>query len=149
MTEEGLTLSIEREFDSPIKSVWDAWTDQETVNRWSCPSPGKIVAGTAKLEVGGTLSILMEFPEGGQHHMSGAYRKIEPPGKLVFTHFWMRGDGSTSKETVITVRLEERGGNGTKMTFTQEGLPDRESFDGHKDGWESCFDKLRDLLAGK
>ena len=52
-------------------------------------------------------------------------------------------DGVTSR---ITYEFEADGA-GTLMTFTQEGLPDRDEADSHKQGWSQALDKLDAILG--
>jgi uncharacterized protein YndB with AHSA1/START domain len=54
----GRTVSLEREFDSPIEAVWDAVTNPDRISRWFLPISGDYrVGGTYQLagNAGGTI----------------------------------------------------------------------------------------------
>lgn len=65
--------------------------------------------------------------------------------RLVFTHAWLDSDGQPGHETVITVTFADRNGK-TAMTFRQEVFESVAERDGHRGGWNECFDRLRDEL---
>jgi uncharacterized protein YndB with AHSA1/START domain len=88
----------------------------------------------------------MRSPEGADLWLSGVYREIVEPERIVFTHTWLDDDGKPGHETLITISFAERRGK-TEMTFRQAVFESVESRDGHRGGWNECFDKLAEYVA--
>jgi uncharacterized protein YndB with AHSA1/START domain len=83
----------------------------------------------------------------------GVVKEIRPPELLVYTFAWEERSSaglpeSPYKENLITVRFEERGRQ-TVMHFTQAPFATEGERDGHSGGWNSAFDRLAELIAGK
>lgn len=77
--------------------------------------------------------------------MSGVYREIVPPSRLVFTWGWETG-GPRGHETVVTIELFEVA-DGTRLELYQEVFESAESRSRHEHGWGSCLDSLEEALA--
>ena len=140
------TLVLTRIFDAPRQLVFEAWTKQEHLDRWSCPGGFRMERSHGELRPGGAWGIHMIAPDGEKHEATGVYREIAPNELLVMTHGWLEDDGSRPWETIVTVRFADEGGK-TRMTFEQSIFKSVESRDGHNGGWSQCFDKLGELLA--
>lgn len=139
------TLILSRCFDAPRERVFDAWVTKVWCD-WMGPRDFRCEAVEIDAWPGGRYQVRMRRPDGSAVKISGIYREISRPEKLVFT--WM-GDYHTH-ETLITVRFVADG-SGTMMTLTQEGFATLQDRDGHKEGWSGengCFDKLEKYLAG-
>jgi uncharacterized protein YndB with AHSA1/START domain len=138
----ALELVITRTFDAPRALVFACWTEQEHQARWMAPGRFTSLGGEADFRVGGRWRAGMLSPEGKELWVGGVYREIAPPELLVFTHRW---EEAIAVETVVTVRLTERGGK-TEMQFHQTGFRSVETRDGHRGGWSEAFDNLAEHL---
>ena len=76
--------------------------------------------------------------------VSGIYREIEAPSRLVFTWAWHEGD-KRGHETIVTVALKPHGA-GTELTLTQSRFESAVARDMHAQGWSSSFDCLAEYL---
>ena len=141
-----LELTIRRTFDAPRALVFRAWTEPQHLAQWSCPRGFTMIENRGELRVGGAFFACMRSPEGEDHRMSGVYREIVPPERLVFRHTWLDEKGTPGPETLVTVTLAERNGR-TEMTFHQGIFESVASRDGHEGGWSSCFELLAELLV--
>jgi uncharacterized protein YndB with AHSA1/START domain len=109
----ALTFPSDREivftrvFDAPCVLVWKAWTQPEHVMRWYGCSSMTLAVCEIDLRVGGAYRFVMRGPDGTDWPMSGIYREIMPPNRLVYTE---RFNDDPNKEALITFTLEERGG---------------------------------------
>jgi len=100
------------------------------------------------LRVGGRYRIA--FQASGSENVnvvSGVYREIVPPKKLVFTWKWespheFHFDGH---ETKVTVEFRETEG-GTELTMTHAGIPTQRMFEMHDQGWTGCLGRLEESL---
>ena len=144
------TLVITRVFDAPVGLVWQAWTQDEHLRRWSAPRGYAITQSEGDFRVGGAWRCCMRDPEGGEHWLGGTYREIVENKLLVMTHAWDDESGRPGPETIVTVRFEELGkglGAKTKVTLRQTGFDSIQSRDGHAGGWGECLDLLAGHLA--
>ena len=148
-TAESLELVIDRTFNAPRELVWKAWTDPEMLSVWSAPRGFTIPRSEGSLRVNGPWRATMVKPDGQRLNLGGKYLEIKAPEHLVFTHVWMdENDNPMPPETVVTVRLTERG-NRTEMNFRQTGFDSAGSREGHSEGWTECFEKLDEMLPLK
>ena len=141
-----LQLRLERVIRADRERVFAAWTQPEQMRAWSAPE-GMTIAegGELDLRVGGRWSVVMLEPNGTRHAAFGTYREVTPPTRLVYTHAWREGSG-TSPETTVTLEFHEVPG-GTRVVLTQEGFGTKESRDGHAKGWSSTLDNLEKFMA--
>lgn len=108
-------IVMTRVFDAPRRLVFDAFTKPELLKRWLTGPPGwTMPVCEIDLRVGGTLRYLWRGPAGEEMGMSGVFREITPPDRIVgtekFDQSWYPG------EAVGTIVLTEQGG---KTTLTQ------------------------------
>ena len=95
---------------------------------------------------GGAWSTVMANDEGMRLTVSGVYREITPPERLVMTWGWHQEDGSRGHEPEIEVTLEDAP-EGTRMRLVQSVFTSLEDRDNHNQGWQSTFKKLDLVFA--
>jgi len=107
-----------RVFGAPREWVFEAWTKPEIVKHWHYgPDDFPLTRCEIDLRVGGVLRIEWAHRDGHRMGLSGVYRQIAPPGRLVFTETW--DDDWTGGEAVVTITFSESAG---KTTLTQTVL---------------------------
>lgn len=129
-------LEISRRFDAPPALVFKMWTSKEHLVRWWGPKDFTATSEKLEFREGGAYRHIIHGPDGTSNGMSGVYREIVEPEKIVFTFAW---DGWP--ETLITVNIQPDG-NGTRLTFRQEPFADAATRDSHEGGWGECLDRL-------
>jgi len=139
------TLTIERVFKASPEKVFKAWTDPAILVKWWGPEGFETPECEMDVRAGGSWRTTMVSPKGDGHTVSGTYREISPPTRLVMTWGWEQ-DGERGHETVIEVTFEPAG-SGTKMRLVQSVFESQNSRDMHSQGWNSTFDDLERLLA--
>ena len=149
----ALTMPSDRElvftrvFNSPRQRVFDAWTKPEHLVRWyGCHSSSLIVC-EVDLRVGGSYCFVARMSDGTEHALSGVYRDIVPPERLVFTQ---RFNDDADKEALVALLLEERNGKTTMtMTALYRSAEDRQAVldIGVAKGTTETFERLDALLA--
>ncbi len=151
-TESQTSLQIKRTYKATREQVFRAWTNPEALKKWFGPSDDfKTPVAEVDLKVGGTYRLQMIAPNGESHGVGGVYREINSPEKLVFTWMWEEGvscDGGPPEppvETLVTVEFFECGEE-TEIVLTHERLPNVESRDKHKEGWDGCLARLEQGL---
>jgi len=80
----------------------------------------------------------MHSPTGTHHTVSGIYRTIDPPRRLVFTWGWDDDNGARGHETEVTVTFDPAPG-GTRLVLVQQVFADKDSRGRHEHGWSSSF----------
>ena len=149
--------------DAKPACVFKAWTDPKQLAQWWGPT---VFTNKCEIDlrVGGTFKITMYSPEGREYPMSGVYREIAEPHKLVWLQScdehpddWHemvnqhrpQGAGKL-KEMLVTITFEKYDGK-TKLTITMhfESATDRDALVkiGMHDGWSQSLDKLQELMA--
>ena len=144
-TEHRFRMTLERTIRAPRERVFEAWTTESGLARWSAPEGAEVAEAEVDLRVGGRWRILMRAADGSAAWEAvGVYREITPPGRLVYTHSWATDE--TPVETLVTVELHEAG-EATRVVMLHEGFLTEQARDGHREGWSSCLDRLETMFA--
>ena len=164
MTAEPLFV-ISRTFDAPRTLVWEAWTDSAHMAQWW--GPRAFTNPTCELDVrpGGAYKIVMRGPDGTEYPITGVYREVVKPERLVMTmdcsghpaawHDMVKPDRRNDEtnpagELLTTVTFEELDGQ-TKLTvqtrFGSVAIRDAMLKMGMTEGWSQSLDRLTELLA--
>lgn len=142
----GEILTLNRTFDAPRERVFDAFTRKEALEAWFGPEGFTVPSCALDPRPGGRYRIEMHGPQGGVHIVTGVYREVSPPERLVFTWAWLEG-ASSGPETLVTLTFAARNGR-TEMTLVQTGFPTVSMRDAHEGGWSSSLADLDRALAG-
>jgi uncharacterized glyoxalase superfamily protein PhnB/uncharacterized protein YndB with AHSA1/START domain len=141
-TPSDVELVATRVVDAPRDVVWEMWTSPTHVPHWMLgPDGWTMPVCEIDLRPGGGWHYVWRQPDGTSMEMSGGYREVARPERLVSTERW----GGDWPETVNTLVLTEHEGK-TTMTCTVR-YPSREAREraigtGMKDGWAQSYDKL-------
>lgn len=138
-------LRLERLIAAPPDTVFAYWTDPALIVTWWGPEGFDIPAHAIEVRPGGEWRTTMRSPAGKLMTVSGVYRLIDKPHRLVFTWAWDDEHGVRGHETEVTVTFVPVPG-GTRLTLTQQEFATVESRDGHTKGWASTFDCLVKVL---
>jgi uncharacterized protein YndB with AHSA1/START domain len=145
-TPSELEIVMTRVVDAPPALVFEAWTSPEHLPNWMTgPEGWTMPVCEVDLRPGGAWRFVWRRDDGSEMEMSGLYREIAPPERLVSTESW----GGDWPETVNTVVLTEENG---RTTITQTvSYPSLEARDaalqtGMKEGVSISFDRLADYL---
>ena len=139
-------LIIERTIAAPPEQVFDAWVNPDLLVQWWGPEGMHIPKHKIDLKEGGRWETTMRNADGGEREVSGVYKVIERPNRLVFTWAWTQEDGAPGEETEITVTFAAVEG-GTMMTLDQRAFAEVSNRDNHGMGWQSSFNCLDQLFA--
>jgi len=81
---EKHTVFVNREFDAEQPLVWDAFTNQEILDKWWAPQPYKSKTKYMDFKVGGRRFYAMVSPEGDEHWSIQDYTSISPKTNFKF-----------------------------------------------------------------
>jgi uncharacterized protein YndB with AHSA1/START domain len=140
-------LVFTRVFNAPRQRVFDAWTKPEHLVRWYGCHSSSLVVCEVDLRVGGSYCFVARMADGTEHALSGVYRDIAPPERLVFTQ---RFNDDPDKEALVALLFEERHGKTTMtMTALYRSAEDRQAVldIGVARGTTETFERLAALLA--
>ena len=84
------TLSIGKTINAPRELVFKAWTEPESLSRWSGAGPGSTTTiAEVDLRLGGTYRLGMVVPNHDKPFiLGGTYKEIVSGDKLVYTWEW-------------------------------------------------------------
>jgi uncharacterized protein YndB with AHSA1/START domain len=71
-------VTITREFDAPLESVWKAWTESKWLDHWWAPKPWVAETKSLKFENGGQWLYAMTGPDGTKIWSVVEFSSIEP-----------------------------------------------------------------------
>ncbi len=98
---------LTRTFNAPRRLVFDAHTRPELVRRWLLGPPGwTMPVCEIDLRVGGRIRYVWRGPDGSGMGMSGTYREIVPPRRLVHTEIF--DEDWSGGEMLVTTEFAEK-----------------------------------------
>ena len=133
-------LRMERIFAAPPQQLFAAWTKADQLVRWWAPEGATTPHHDLDVREGGAWITTMRQTDGSEQTVSGVYRVIEPPKRLVFTWAW-HNDGTRGHETEVALDFEPVDG-GTRMVLIQKTFQSTDMRDKHHMGWTSSFNDL-------
>lgn len=148
MADSGrLTLRLDRVLPAPRPLVFRAWTEPDELAQWWGPHGFTAPEVDLDLRVGGGYRFGMQPPDGELFHLSGEFREIEPPARLVYTFRWEEPDPE-DRETLVTMTLQDRG-DSTEVALVHSGFATEGRRALHVDGWTDCLERLQDVLSSR
>jgi uncharacterized protein YndB with AHSA1/START domain len=136
---QNLQVVVERIIPARREKVFRAWIDPVLMEKWFAPLTMKPEGIEANATVGGSYRIGMRQQDGTIHYVGGKYVEIRPPERLVFTWAWEAEPPEA--DSLVTVEFFEQG-EATRLVLRHEQLPNPESQESHRHGWEGCLEQL-------
>ncbi len=145
-------LTITRVFDAPRELVFKMWTDPKYVAQWWGPKGFTNPVCEMDVRPGGALRIVMRAPDGVDYPMTGIFREIVEPERLVFTNIAVDAEGNHLLEGLTTVTFAR---HGDKMKLTLQtravGLVAHAArmLEGMEAGWTQSLERLEAYVASR
>jgi uncharacterized protein YndB with AHSA1/START domain len=111
-------LTITRLIDAAREAVFEAWIDPTQMAQWWGPNGFTNPVCEMDARPGGAIRIVMRAPYGVDYSMTGTFREIARPCRLVYAAAAEDHDGNPLLEWVSTVSFAEEGGR-TRLTVEQ------------------------------
>jgi uncharacterized protein YndB with AHSA1/START domain len=156
---------ISRLLDAPRALVFRAWTDPKHMAQWWGPHGFTNPVCEMDVRPGGAYRIVMRGADGTDYPITGVYREIVAPERLVMTldcsehpEAWhdlvkpnrRKEERNPVGEMLQTVTFEDQGGK-TKLTirtrFNTVAIRDAMVKMGMTEGWTQSLERLEALLA--
>jgi uncharacterized protein YndB with AHSA1/START domain len=153
MNDEGASreITITRIFDAPRDLVFKAWTGAEHLAKWWGPEGFSVAEAESDARPGGALTIVMRGPDGTDFPMTGRYREVTAPERLVIESAVVGEAGRRLLEAVTTVTFADLGGK-TQLTVHERGValvPEAvPMLGGMHAGMNQSLQRLDDVLTG-
>lgn len=149
-TSPETAVQIKRTFAAPREKVFQAWIDPRLMSRWFLRPTAQHEPRMLLLDArpGGRYRFEVVSPENGNlYQLTGAFREVQPPERLVFT--WRWENQPDFPESVVTVEFRQIGASDfTEVTVNHALLPEA-ARENHRKGWMGCFDLLESALKGE
>jgi uncharacterized protein YndB with AHSA1/START domain len=142
-------FTLVRSFAAPRELVFAAFIEPEHMQHWWAPRGFSMLSCALDLRAGGAWRMRIRSDESGAVQTEvGVYKEILPPERLVFTQAWVRGNGTLTPTTLVTVLFNERDGR-TVVSFHQEAFGSSEACRSHEAGWSSSLELLTEHIDGR
>jgi uncharacterized protein YndB with AHSA1/START domain len=142
-------IVIIRSLDAPRELVFRAFTEPALLRRWLGPRTWELTECEIDLRDGGAWRYVMRGPEGVGMVMSGVYREVSPPERLVTTESF--DDDWTGGETLNTTTFDEVDGVTTvtvSVMYASREARDGALATGMEAGMAEGYQRLEELLSG-
>jgi uncharacterized protein YndB with AHSA1/START domain len=142
-------IVITRVFDAPRTLVFDAFTKPALIKQWLLgPEGWSMPVCEIDLRVGGTYRYVWRHTKGTEMGMSGVFREISPPERIVatekFDESWYPGEAVDT-----TVFVEQNAKTIVTLTVLYESRESRDAVlkSPMESGMAAGYDRLEELLA--
>ena len=143
-------VTITRVFDAPRSLVFKMWIDPKHMAQWWGPKGFTNPVCDLDPRPGGAIRIHMRGPDGTVYPMTGIFREIVEPERIVFTAVAEDLQGNPLLEAHTTVTFIEQSGK-TKLTVHAKavGLAPvaPQMLAGMEAGWTKSLERLEALVA--
>lgn len=138
---EFATARVERVLPARPERVYDAWLDEISLREFMCPAPGRATEVEVDARLGGSLRVVMTFPD-RRTEITGQFVALDRPERLAFT--WQ--PDRDEPESVVTILLAPHGEDETHMTILHTRLL-ASRVQSYQGGWPSIAERLGGYLA--
>jgi uncharacterized protein YndB with AHSA1/START domain len=144
-------ITLQRTIAAPVELVWRAWTQADEVAQWWGPHHFDNPVCEWDARPDGKILVHMRGPDGTVYPMTGTFREVVPPRRLVFLAVAEDMDGNPQLKSLTTVTFEPADG-ATKVTVhakAQGFVPiAAQMLGGMQEGWSQSLDKLTSHVSG-
>ena len=143
-------VCVVRSFNARRELVFRAWTEPDLVKRWMAgPEGWSVTKSEADAHPGGTYRVEWSGPDNAFMGMTGTYREIVPPERLVssevFDDEWYSGEAIVT--TIFTADAPDRTTVTMTILFESKESRDAAVATGMTDGMSMTYQSLDRLLA--
>ena len=142
-------IALERAFDAPRELVFAAFTDAAHLPRWlTGPEGWTMPVCEIDLREGGAWRVLFRNGDGEEMEITGVFKEIKPPEKVVQTERW-GGDWPETLQTTTFAQDGERTIVTQTLLYPSTEARDKALASGMKEGTSVSYDRLAEYLASQ
>ena len=138
-------LQLEKVLPAPPGRVFEACVDPGQLAEWWGPAGFTVTELDLDVRRRGRYRITMQPPDAEAFHLSGTFRDVDRPRRLVYTFEWEEPDPD-DRETVVTLSFHEDP-EGTRVVLDQGPFATEARRALHDAGWTETLDRLEQFLA--
>lgn len=145
-------INVRREYEAPLKLLWEAWTSEDLLDRWWGPKPWNAETKSMDFREGGQWLYAMVGPDGERHWAKAKFSHIEPQLSFSYRGYFCDDQGVTTPElpqndwhisfhennTITTIKV-------TLLFSNTEALEQTMGM-GFKEGFTAGLNQLESLL---
>lgn len=120
-------------------------TQPDLFSRWFGPKGFSVRDPDFDVRIGGGYRFSMQPPEGEPFTVSGEFREVDPPARLVYT-FLYDPPAQDDVETVVTFALRAVN-TSTEVTVDHGPFATEERLSLHEQGWSETLERLEAVLS--
>lgn len=143
-------LTITRIIDAPRALIFKMWTDPKHMAQWWGPRDFTNPVCELDARPDGAIRIHMRGPDGVVHPMTGTFREIVEPERLVFNAVAEDEAGNPLLEALTTITFAEHGGK-TKLMVQASAVGIApvavQMLEGMEAGWTQSLERLAELVG--
>ena len=141
----GLSLHLEKVLRAPRARVFAAFVEEGALAAWWGPNDFTVPNVEICAREGERYRFTMQPPEGAAFHITGEFREVEPPQRLVYTFEYEEPDPD-DQETLVTLSFADVA-EGTMLVLDQGPFATKARRSLHETGWAETLDGLARFLA--
>jgi uncharacterized protein YndB with AHSA1/START domain len=146
------TVNVKREFPASLEQVWEAWTNDEILDKWWAPKPWKAETKEFDFKEGGEWLYAMVGPKNEKHWSKAEFKKIRDKKLLSWADAFCDENGKINTDMPQSVWAntftEEGGVTTVDVSIKHDNYKDIEEIlkMGFKEGFAMGLDNLEELL---
>jgi uncharacterized protein YndB with AHSA1/START domain len=146
MSAPGPGVQIRRILNATAEKVFAAFAERALVAQWLRPSPEvQLTVLEFDFRPGGAYRFAYDSPGGERMVVGGAFRRIEPPLRIVFSWRIEPPDEHAGIDSEVRVSLVPRG-SATELTIVHANFGREDADRRHEQGWSGALDLLEGQL---
>lgn len=150
-------VSVDREFNANIETIWKLWEDPDSMKKWWGPNNFSAPVVENDLREGGRFLLGMKSPQGDVSYNAGTYLEVVRLQRIVAHMSFsdergnlipgdqIRVPGKWPDFVSVKVEFSSPAPNKTHVHIEEAGIPFIMWFFA-KLGWEQQFDKIENLI---
>ncbi len=141
---DNKVLRLTREFDAPLETLYQAFTNPAIMAQWFGPESMRVYRCEVDLELGGAWFVGLETASGEHRDVYGRFTLIDNLA-LAFTWRWVY-PGAPDTETRVNIVFESISRKRSRIHLTQQVFDSEDARNSHNQGWSSSFNSLQTYL---
>lgn len=142
----GNEIRIKRQYDAPLRAVWDAWTDPKQAAHWWGPRGFTITTHSHDLRPGGIWHYTMHGPDGVDYPNKTFYHEVVKHSRMVYDHGGYDDRPPLFRVTVQFTEMDGKTSLDMRMGFATPEVAEQMHGFIKKAGGNATWDRLGEYL---